>query len=273
MVWHQSTETKVSKQKYLQSWLGSHLPITSCIGNECLLCSLSTHLPNSLENWFSCVINSATEVKHKCKTKQASHEHPRGTPGEPEVSPRGSIHLMWNSTLLTKQLTSLCLLSEPMIHSEMCPSTHGSEADVRVGKVPCGYAQQGTSSIQCLHLHMVVRALNFFLHPEFGTHQIPFPPTAKEKRCTKASPMPIWDRAQWKAKLGKDQWGHAESEVHTEPLKSGPFSLHRVKQFRSYAVTNYQSWDNLESCVSVWTPPTPLPWQQGWNQGHVYTKQ
>lgn len=221
MVWHQSTETKVSKQKYLQSWLGSHLPITSCIGNECLLCSLSTHLPNSLENWFSCVINSATEVKHKCKTKQASHEHPRGTPGEPEVSPRGSIHLMWNSTLLTKQLTSLCLLSEPMIHSEMCPSTHGSEADVRVGKVPCGYAQQGTSSTQCLHLHMAVRALNFFLHPEFGTHQIPFPPTAKEKRCTKAPPMPIWDRAQWKAKLGKDQWGHAESEVHTEPLSQG----------------------------------------------------
>lgn len=179
------------------------------------------------------------------ENKQASHEHPRGTPGEPEVSLRGNLHL-----------TSLCLLSEPMIHSELCASPHGSEADVRVGKVPCGYAQQGTSGTHCLHLHMAVRALNPCLHPEFGIHQIPFPPTAKEKRCTKAPPH---------AHLGQGSMDRA--------TQSGPFSLHRVKQLRSYAVTYYQSWDNLESCVSVWTPPTPLPWQQGWNQGHVYTKQ
>lgn len=131
---------------------------------------------------------SSHRSQTQMENKQASHEHPRGTPGEPEVSPRGNLHLMWNSTPLTKTLTSPCLLSEPMIHSELCASPHGSEADVRVGKVPCGYAQQGTSGTHCLHLHMAVKALNPCLHPEFGTHQIPLPPTAKEKRCTKAPP-------------------------------------------------------------------------------------
>lgn len=186
-----------------------------------MLCSLSTHLPNSLESWFSCVINPATDVKHKCKTKQTSHEHPRGTPGEPEVSPRGNIHLMWNSTLLTKKPTSLCPLSEPMSHNELCPSTYGSEANVRAAKVPCGYAQQGTSGTQSVHLHMAVRALNPYLHPEFETHQIPFPPTAKEKRCTKAPLHAHLGQGSMEAKLGKDQWEQAEGEMHTEPLSQG----------------------------------------------------
>lgn len=72
MAWYGISQQKQRYQSrnISNSWQGSHLPIRSCTGNECLPCSLSTHLPNSLESWFSCVINPATKVKHKWKTNK-----------------------------------------------------------------------------------------------------------------------------------------------------------------------------------------------------------